>query len=466
MSTSTSPDSLGWNSQFHVVLPDLERRRVLLLPGNTGGTLPLLRMEKHLWVGNSHEILSLLRERLGLAGNFTILRYLRMDLNEEEKWVRVWLVLELHEKLTEPPLNGHWMDQQALTQASLADEENRLLLVDYLDEEAVGPIVPLRAAWAEPGWFSQASRWMAETLSALGRPPTGPVQQFRNLGISSILRVPTATGLVYLKATAKLPLFINEGAFVAHLAERFLSQVPRPLAVEREQHWMLLDDFGPDLRAQKASEADVAGFLRQFGALQVQSAGVVDDLLGFGCRDRRLPVLTRQIAELAAHPLTARHITPDDLARLRAALPAFQERCAVLGRYNLPDCLVHGDLHLGNVARNGEGYQIFDWSDSCIAHPFVDLIEPYFFHGQATTQARLRDAYLAQWTAWEPMERLHEIWRLAKPIAALHQAVSYLHILLGQEELIHDEMTDGLREFIGLALAALVEDGAESTRNE
>ena len=77
-------------------------------------------------------------------------------------------------------------------------------------------------------------------------------------------------------------------------------------------------------------------------------------------------------------PLTARHITPDELARLRTAIPALQERCTVLGRYNLPDCLVHGDLHLGNVARNGDSYQIFDWSDSCIAHPFVDMIEPYF----------------------------------------------------------------------------------------
>ena len=145
---------------------------------------------------------------------------------------------------------------------------------------------------------------------------------------------------------------------------------------------MLLDDFGPDLRSQKATDTDVAGFLRQFGALQAQSAGMTDALRRAGCRDRRLPVLARQIDELAAHPLTARHITPDELARLRTAIPALQERCTALGRYNLPDCLVHGDLHLGNVARNGtkngEGYQIFDWSDSCIAHPFVDMIEPYF----------------------------------------------------------------------------------------
>ena len=466
MSASTSPHHSRWNSKFFVILPDFERRCVLLLPGDRGETLPSFSIEGHLWVGDSYEIITHLRDRLGLASNFTILRYLRLEINAEEHWVRVWLVLEPHTLLAEPPLDGHWLNQQSLVEAFLADEESRSLLLAYLDREAAGQLVPLRAPWAEPGWFSQTSRWMTDTLSGLGRPPTGPVQQFRNLGISSVLRVPTVAGWVYLKATAKLPLFINEGAFMAHLAEQFPGQIPRPLAVETEKHWMLLDDFGADLHSQKPSEADVADFLRQFGALQVQSARMVDDLLDAGCRDRRLPVLARQIADLAAHPLTVRHTTPDKLAQLRAAVPALQERCAVLDSYNLPDCLVHGDLHLGNVARNGDTYQIFDWSDSCIAHPFVDMITPYFSYDDANTRAQLRDIYLAQWNEWESLERLREVWRLAKPIAALHQAVSYLYILIGQEELVHREMAGGLADFIGLALTAFAESDAETGTNE
>lgn len=465
MSTSSSLEIAGWKSKFHIVLPDVERRRVLLLSDDTGRYLPSLSLDRQLWVGDSHELIRLLREHLGLAGNFTIRRYLRMGVNPTEQRVQAWLVLESHDEWSEPPLNGRWVNQKMLAEEPLTDEKSQALLLDYLDSETAGKIVPLRAPWAESGWFSQTSRWMIETLIGLGRNPIGPVQQFRNLGISSVLRVPTGAGLVYLKATAKLPLFINEGVFMAQLAEKFPGQIPRPLAVQAEQQWMLLDDFGADLRSQKPSEADVAGFLRQFGALQVQSAGMTDALRRAGCRGRRLPVLAHQIADLAAHPLTAQHTTPDMLAQLSAAIPALQERCAVLDRYNLPDCLVHGDLHLGNVARNGDGYQIFDWSDSCIAHPFMDMIDPYFFYDNADTQAHLRDAYLAQWTGWEPMERLLEIWRLAKPLAALHQAVSYLYILIGQEELVHTEMADGLRDFVGLALAALTDDNAEIDPN-
>ena len=228
MSASTNPDLPRWKSEFHVVLPDLERRQVLLLPGDTGETLPTYSVEGRLWVGDSYEIITHLRERLGLAGDFTILRYLNLELSETERWVRVWLVLETHGEFVEPPLNGRWVEREGLANVSLVDEESRALLLDYLDGESAGRIVPLRAPWAESGWFAQASHWMTETLSSLGRSPTGPVQQFRNLGISSVLCVPTAAGWVYLKATAKLPLFINEGAFMAQLAERFPGQVPRP----------------------------------------------------------------------------------------------------------------------------------------------------------------------------------------------------------------------------------------------
>ncbi len=444
-----------WISNFHIVLPDGERRRVLLLAGDGGWTLPFLRVEGGLWVGNSHPIILALRQQLGLACDFTVLRYLRMEINEEERWDRVFLVLELHEILAAPPLGGRWMERAALAEASLADEEIRGLLLGFLDGEAEGHVPPLRAPWAQPGWFAAAGAWTVETLGALGRPPTGPVQQFRNLGISCLLRVPTAAGLVYCKATARLPLFVNEARLMSFLAPTFPGQIPTPLAIEQEKRWMLLADFGRDLREEKASAADVENLLRQWGATQAGSARLVEELLGIGCIDRRLPVLAAQIDTLATHPLTARHTQPQNLAQLQALVPALQARCAQLARYHLPDTLAHGDLHLGNVARNGDGYQIFDWSDACVAHPFVDLLAPYFFYNDPPMQEQMRGAYLSQWTAWEPLERLREAWRLAKPLAALHQAVSYLHILIGQEELIHAEMADGLRDFVGFVVKAM-----------
>jgi len=72
MDTPTSVEETRWNSDFHVVLPGMEQARVLLLPGDGGWMLPFLRVEGHLWVGDSYEIMTHLREHLGLVGNFTI----------------------------------------------------------------------------------------------------------------------------------------------------------------------------------------------------------------------------------------------------------------------------------------------------------------------------------------------------------------------------------------------------------
>lgn len=117
-----------------------------------------------------------------------------------------------------------------------------------------------------------------------------------------------------------------------------------------------------------------------------------------------------------------------ELAELRGALPSPVATCAELAAFAVPATLVHGDLNLSNVADGPTGYRYFDWTDACISHPFVDLLA--FFHEdedevQGDPRTRLRHACLAEWTSFEPAERLLRAWRLAEPIAALHYAISY-----------------------------------------
>jgi hypothetical protein len=66
------------------------------------------------------------------------------------------------------------------------------------------------------------------------------------------------------------------------------------------------------------------------------------------------------------------------------------------------------------VARGPQGYRFFDWTDACVAHPFLDL--PTIRRGtsfageevEAELRLRLllRDAYLAEWASFEPPDRL------------------------------------------------------------
>jgi aminoglycoside phosphotransferase (APT) family kinase protein len=93
----------------------------------------------------------------------------------------------------------------------------------------------------------------------------------------------------------------------------------------------------------------------------------------------------------------------------------------------VPNALVHGDLHLGNVGRRNGRYLFFDWTDACIAHPFLDLID-VVHEEDAAVRDRLRDAYLSAWRGFGSEQQLLEIWSAAAPLASLNQAISYRYI--------------------------------------
>ena len=112
-------------------------------------------------------------------------------------------------------------------------------------------------------------------------------------------------------------------------------------------------------------------------------------------------------------------------------MPRLQARCAELAGYAVPPSIVHGDLHLANVAKGPRGYLFFDWTDACVAHPFLDLatIRRGTAFVDSTDEAELRkrllQAYLPEWAAFGSPGRLARAWELAVPLGALHQAVGY-----------------------------------------
>jgi hypothetical protein len=70
-------------------------------------------------------------------------------------------------------------------------------------------------------------------------------------------------------------------------------------------------------------------------------------------------------------------------------------------------------------------------------------------------QARLRNSYLEVWTAYEPIEPLLEAWELAMPLCALHQAVSYQHIVATLENTSKPELASGLTYWLRTLLQSL-----------
>jgi len=391
-----------------------------------------------------------LEELLGVP--VTILRYTDRTSDETRRVLEVVYVLESPELNNASPPKAAWVGSEALAELPLAAPNQRDVADRYLRELERQSVPVRRVPWAREGWLSEACEWIEESLAVCGRPPTGRVEQFRAWCLSCLLRVPTAGGAVFFKATAESPLFVDEGEVMLGLARFFPANVPAPLAVDPARRWMLLDDLGPELGWDAPLDVREE-VLRLFARMQIESSGRVDELLALGCVDRRLEWLAAQITELLADDAALAGLEDREVATLRALGPKLQAMCLALAETGVPDALVHGDLHLSNVARLDGHYVFFDWTDAGVTHPFFDLID-VFRERDDSVRERLRDAYLSLWLDYEPMDRLLDIWSDAEQLASLHHAVSYRHILANVEPGAGGELEWALPYFVRKVLAS------------
>ena len=190
-----------------------------------------------------------------------------------------------------------------------------------------------------------------------------------------------------------------------------------------------------------------------------QATRRLDELFAAGCLDRRVESLPEQIDSLTdgGHDLSI--LSDKEFDTFRSLTPLFKQMCHELAAYSIPHTLVHGDLHSGNVSRKDDKFVYFDWTDACVSHPFFDLSILIDYEAPQRDGPlaghHLLSTYFSVWTEYEPIERLWQAWELARPLAALHQAVSYRYILMGQDKTSTVDIISGYPMWIRRALRAL-----------
>lgn len=372
----------------------------------------------------------------------------RAETEEGEGEEEVIFELELLDRDWTPPGHARWIGRNELRLLS-RDDPHREALYDYLVALERDETPTRRPPWARAGWQRDVRSWLDREVDRLGHRVLS-VEQVKHWSISSVLRVRTDGPVLFLKAPARLPLFAEEGAFTLRLARRFPGYAPLPLAVEPEQGWLLLEAFSELLDGGESLETRAEVF-RRFAGLQRQTVSLSDELLADGCIDRRLDVLARQIVELVSAPDATRRLADEEVAELRASTPKLVELCGRLDACGLPQTLVHGDLYPGNVALVDGVVTYYDWTDACIAHPFMDL-QSLAWERDEGTRCELLDAYLEPWRDVVVDERLAEAVALAAAVIPLHHAVSYWQIAANLERQAMPEL-DATHTFLRQALA-------------
>ena len=445
---------MAWRSWLHGALRHPEEPRILLLRSDRAWRLPRVFVRGEFWAAAAQTIVTGFERRLGTK--LWLLRQFQFEEDEEAQRLEGVFELELLERGWRAPAHGRWIGRAELERLRLADERHRPLLDRYLAGLEAGTVPPERPPWASPGWLEGVRTWVEQEAVRLGHRVVG-IEQVKHWSISSVLRVETDGPTLYFKVSARLPLFADEPLVTARLAERFPGYVPEPLAIEPEQGWFLFPEF-PELFNRTTSVETRCDVFRRFAELQRLTVALVPELLADGCLDRRLAVLEAQIEPLVHDREAVSKLSTGEIRRLRRLVPVFQEACRRLADVGLPPALVHGDLHVGNVTRFDGQLAYFDWSDACIAHPFIDL---HSLRWQRDEQARAAqfEAYLEPWRDLAPDARLREAAELAWVVIPLHHAVSYGHIVRSLEPDAKPEL-DATHDFLREALARASERAA------
>ncbi|HEX6873650.1 MAG TPA: phosphotransferase, partial [Micromonosporaceae bacterium] len=196
---------------------------------------------------------------------------------------------------------------------------------------------PLRADYARPGGPRRGVDWAVRTLAGLGVPVLGAAQR-KTWNLSSIWRLDTGRGPVWLKEVPGF--FSHEASVLRWLDAAGLGRLAVPL-VAAEGLRMLLDHVpGTDLfGAELGTRLDILADMHQ---IQRATASQVDQLLAVGVPDLRAASLHAEIDRVVAG-------YGDGDPRLAYLVAGLAERLAAVAACGVPETLVHGDLHPGNV---------------------------------------------------------------------------------------------------------------------
>ncbi|MEI5675536.1 MULTISPECIES: phosphotransferase family protein [unclassified Nocardioides] len=285
-----------------------------------------------------------------------------------------------------------------------------------------------RAAWFVRGWVDPVVAWVSSHAPA----PLGPPEAVKLWSLSAVLRFPVLSGgELFFKATCDG--FRAEPALTAAVRALAPDATPVVLAVDPERAWMLMESLpGADDGAPASYAVEVA---RRLARLQLDSLPARDVLLAAGAPDRGLEATLAKLRTVLRESVDV--LSAEQRARAAALEPWLAATLRALWDSPLPDTLAHGDLHLGNVARVDDRPVLFDWTDTCLTHPFLDvrhLADSAAENADDPDAARdeVWQAYAEPWRTSYPEVDLDALWARTRVANAVFQAITFEQIYRGQ----------------------------------
>lgn len=317
-------------------------------------------------------------------------------------------------------------------------------LPDSLPDET--KFVPRRRRYARAGGVVEDVRWAADALRRRGRRMRGWPEQIRSWNLSCVHRVlQDDGGSAWLKVVP--PFFRHEAALLRFMADSSCGiRVPVLLDHHPGARRLLLDDV-PGALMWGASVDDWLDAVRCHVEAQFQLRDRVDPLRRLGAADWCGPAFGRAVRHLLRREDVRATLSRETLAVLDEQVSKLEVLVRLIAECRLPDSLVHGDFHRGNVIQCAAGVQepdgsldaarvVLDWGDAGVGNPLFDV--PAMCHGWSESEAeRIRACVVQSWQTLVPHSDAAAAMAAMAPLMALRQAIVYRGFLDGIEVAEH-----------------------------
>jgi hypothetical protein len=273
---------------------------------------------------------------------------------------------------------------------------------------------PLRLPSARPGGHLADLAWAKGVLCARGVAITDAPQQIRTWNLSSIWRLPTSGGDAWLKVVP--PFLAHEAAVLPQLDP---GVGPPVLGASRGR--VLLGNVPGDDQYD-ATQESLLQMVRMLVRLQAGWIGRTEELFALDLPDLRPAALMPRI-----RTAVDRHrdeLNPAERERIDALVDGLPARFADLAACGLPDTLVHGDFHPGNVRGLPGAFTILDWGDSGVGHPMLDQLA-FGKRIDAADRTAAERLWATEWQRVVPGCDAARAAALLRPVAALYGGVVY-----------------------------------------
>lgn len=312
---------------------------------------------------------------------------------------------------------GRFVEPAAVPDAELAE-----VLARALRELDPAQTPPRRPPWFRAEWFDRVEAWVDASLAGSGRRRTAPIQPVKLWSISAVARVATDGGDIWLKAPCEH--FRAEARVHPTVAGLFPELVPALIAADATEGWLLME---PLVGAEDDDRADGAGLevATRWAAAQIEAVDQVDVLIAGGCRRRGVEETLAGFRAVLAGSSELALLSDEQVAASHACADRIEALVREFWAAGIPDTLSHGDLHLGNVAWDGRSLRIFDWTDGCVSHPFLDASHLAHFTRAVPGDAGLESTYAEQWRAAYPHADIDRTLELAPLVDLVFQAITF-----------------------------------------